>query len=159
GPARRVGGAGRCRRRRRLSIFDRYACRRRSARMSQAASITPSPVAVAPPAPGWPLWRRQVGAIIRLELRKGFAGRRAIGLYLLAMAPAALFVMRLLVPRAIVDPGDVGDATVLLAQVYQDFILPVVVFLACVLVFGNLIRREVLDRSLHFYFLSPLRRE
>jgi len=28
-----------------------------------------------------------------------------------------------------------------------------------VAIFGNLIRREMLDRSLHYYFLSPIRRE
>jgi ABC-type transport system involved in multi-copper enzyme maturation permease subunit len=34
-----------------------------------------------------------------------------------------------------------------------------VIFLACIAIFGNLIRRETLDRSLHYYFLSPIRRE
>jgi ABC-type transport system involved in multi-copper enzyme maturation permease subunit len=34
-----------------------------------------------------------------------------------------------------------------------------VVFLGCVAIFGNLIRRDTLERSLHYYFLSPVRRE
>ena len=45
------------------------------------------------------------------------------------------------------------------AGLYQTFILRFVIFLACVAIFGNLIRRETLDRSLHYYFLSPVRRE
>src|SRR5205823_14868936 len=45
------------------------------------------------------------------------------------------------------------------AGLYQGFILRIVIFLACVSIFGNLIRRETLDRSLHYYFLSPVRRE
>jgi ABC-type transport system involved in multi-copper enzyme maturation permease subunit len=130
--------------------------------MSQATTAAaPSPVPLAAGAAGghWALWRHQVAAIVRLELRKGFAGRRAIGLYLLALAPPAIFMLRLFVPHAVTDPADLGGATVMMAQAYQSFVLRVVIFLGCVLIFGNLIRREVLDRSLHFYFLSPLRRE
>jgi ABC-type transport system involved in multi-copper enzyme maturation permease subunit len=117
-----------------------------------------APPAGRQPAP-WALWRRQLGAVMRLELRKSFFGRRAFGLYLLALAPPAVFVLRGLVPRAVADPSAIGEATQLMAGVYQSFILRVVVFLGCVAIFGNLIRREILDRSLHFYFLSPLRRE
>ncbi len=105
------------------------------------------------------LWRRQVAAVVRLELRKGFFGRRALGLYLLALAPPAVLALRAVLPRAVVDPSAVGDATLQLAAIYQTFILRVVIFLGCVAIFGNLIRREVLDRSLHFYFLTPMRRE
>jgi hypothetical protein len=106
----------------------------------------------------WALWRRQLAAVVRLELRKSFLGRRSFGLYLLALAPLAI-ALRALVPRAVSDPGNLGEATQLMAILYQTFTLRVVVFLGCVAIFGNLIRREVLDRSLHFYFLTPMRRE
>ena len=79
-------------------------------------------------APG-ALWRRQLGAVVRLELRKSFLGRRALGLYLLALAPPAVFVLRAMLPRAVADPGNLADATQLMAQLYQGFILRVVVFL------------------------------
>jgi ABC-type transport system involved in multi-copper enzyme maturation permease subunit len=126
--------------------------------------MNPGESAVAPEARAagplpWRLWRRQVAAILRLELRKSFLGRRALGLYLLALAPPAMLTVRLLLPRAIYDPGNVGEATMLMAGVYQGFILRIVLFLGCVAIFGGLIRREVLDRSLHFYFLAPVRRE
>jgi ABC-type transport system involved in multi-copper enzyme maturation permease subunit len=107
----------------------------------------------------WGLWRRQLAAVVRLELRKSFLGRRALGLYLLALAPLVVLALRAVVPRAVSDPGNLGEATQLLAGLYQTFILRVVIFLGCVAIFGNLIRREVLDRSLHFYFLTPMRRE
>ena len=100
---------------------------------------------------------RQVRAILRLELRKGF--RRSWGLYLLALAPLFILGLRTIIPNAVRDPGDVSSATEFYAGLYQAFILRIVIFLACVAVFGNLIRRETLDRSLHYYFLSPLRRE
>jgi ABC-type transport system involved in multi-copper enzyme maturation permease subunit len=112
------------------------------------------------PAPSslpWGHWWRQVRAVLRLELRKGF--RRSYGLYLLALAPLFILVLRSIIPDAVRDPGDVAGATEFYAGLYQAFILRIVIFLACVAVFGNLIRRETLDRSLHYYFLSPMRRE
>jgi len=105
----------------------------------------------------WALWKAQLLAVLRLELRKGF--RRPWGLVLLALAPIFILVLRLLIPRAVDDPSDIAEATTFFAGVYQAFSLRIVIFLACVAVFGNLIRREVLDRSLHYYFLSPMRRE
>jgi ABC-type transport system involved in multi-copper enzyme maturation permease subunit len=109
--------------------------------------------------PAWRLRLRQVAAIVRLELRKSFLGRRAIGLWLLALAPPAIFALRPFLPDSLRDPGAVGEATQIMAHAYQEFLLRVVIFLGCVWIFGNLIRREVLDRSLHFYFLAPVRRE
>ncbi|HVR08808.1 MAG TPA: hypothetical protein VMW75_12235 [Thermoanaerobaculia bacterium] len=129
-----------------------------SGQASSTSAVAIEPAAAAPVATPLALWRRQVAAVVRLELRKGFLGRRSLGLYLLALAPLAVG-LRGLVPRAVSDPGNLGEATQLMAILYQTFILRVVVFLGCVAIFGNLIRREVLDRSLHFYFLTPMRRE
>jgi ABC-type transport system involved in multi-copper enzyme maturation permease subunit len=105
----------------------------------------------------WSRWRRQTLAVVRLEIRKGF--RRPVGLMLLALSPLAILVLRMIVPNAVRDPSDVAGATEFYAGLYQAFILRVVIFLAAVAIFGNLIRRETLDRSLHYYFLSPVRRE
>lgn len=132
--------------------------------MSDIVRTMREPVPTAPAAaaagPGsWPLRWQQVLAVLRLELRKSFLGRRALGLYLLAMAPAGILALRAFVPEAIDDPANLADATSFYAGVYQGFLLRMVLFLGCVAVFGNLIRKEVLDRSLHYYFLAPLRRE
>lgn len=98
---------------------------------------------------------------MRLDVRKGF--RRSWGLYLLALAPVFVFGARAFAhfafPNEFNDADDIAGVTLLFAGLYQGFILRVVIFLACVAVFGNLIRRELLDRSLHYYFLSPVRRE
>jgi ABC-type transport system involved in multi-copper enzyme maturation permease subunit len=103
--------------------------------------------------------RRQAAAIFRLELRRSLTGGRALGLYLLALLPVAFFLLRLLFAKRVIDTGDAGQATLGFATIFQAFMLRLVVYLGCVEIFGNLIRREVLDRSLHFYFLAPLRRE
>jgi ABC-type transport system involved in multi-copper enzyme maturation permease subunit len=105
----------------------------------------------------WGQWWIQLRAIVRLELRKGF--RRPYGLLLLALAPLFILTLRMVVPHAIQDSADIAGATQFFAGLYQAFILRIVIFLACIAIFGNLIRRETLDRSLHYYFLSPIRRE
>lgn len=108
----------------------------------------------------WGHWRRQVLSVLRLELKKGF--RRPFGLYLLAAAPILIALLRLAISYGepvVEDPTDMAEATIIFAAMYQGFILRIVIFLACVAIFGNLIRREMLDRSLHYYFLSPIRRE
>jgi ABC-type transport system involved in multi-copper enzyme maturation permease subunit len=126
---------------------------------------SPSPRGDGPPISPrrWGLWRRQVLAILRLELRKGFFGRRGLWLYLLALGPVAIPVLFAIVSRGfpdmLGDPGSVGRPTLVFAHQYQEFILRIVIFLACVAIFGNLIRREMLDRSLHYYLLAPVRRE
>jgi ABC-type transport system involved in multi-copper enzyme maturation permease subunit len=52
-----------------------------------------------------------------------------------------------------------GDVNVLFAAVYQFFFLRLAVFFGCLGIFMNLFRGELLDKSLHFYFLAPVRRE
>jgi len=102
---------------------------------------------------------RQAAAIFRLEVKRSATGGRALGLYLLALLPVVFFVLRAVFAGRTIDAADVGQATLLFAQTYQGFILRLVVYLGCVEIFGNLIRREILDRSLHYYFLAPLKRE
>src|SRR5437762_6734313 len=45
------------------------------------------------------------------------------------------------------------------AWIYGGLILRTVVFFGCAWIFMNLFRGELVDRSLHYYFLSPVRRE
>jgi ABC-type transport system involved in multi-copper enzyme maturation permease subunit len=49
--------------------------------------------------------------------------------------------------------------TIMFATVFQFFFLRLAVFFGCVGVFMNLFRGEMLDKSLHFYLLTPVRRE
>lgn len=110
------------------------------------------------PAPSWSLRRRQLLAAVRLELKKGFLGRRSIRVLLLAAAPVAIAVLHLLFDKP-EDPGNVGEVATGFAVLYQGFFLRLMTFWGSVLIFGNLVRGDLLERSLHFYFLSPVRRE
>ena len=54
---------------------------------------------------------------------------------------------------------NLGEDVVRFAGVFQVFFLRLAIFFGCLGVFMNLFRGEVLDKSLHFYFLAPIRRE
>src|SRR5260370_38945765 len=104
----------------------------------------------------WSLWLRQIGAILRLDLKKNFFGKRSLLVYLLAMMPIGLLVM-----VELVNPlgRDVNQFQTIFSVFYNSLILRTVVFFGCAWFFLNLFRGEIVDRSLHYYFLSSLRRE
>jgi hypothetical protein len=60
--------------------------------------------------------------------------------------------------RRIETPGE-GDVRSDFALVFQFFMLRGAIFFGALGVFMNLFRGELLDQSLHFYFLAPIRRE
>ena len=51
------------------------------------------------------------------------------------------------------------QVSLIFAGVFQSYYLRLAVFFGCVGVFVNLFRGEMLDKSLHFYLLTPTRRE
>jgi ABC-type transport system involved in multi-copper enzyme maturation permease subunit len=106
----------------------------------------------------WSLWARQAGAIFRQELRKNLWGKRALLIYLLALFPVFLMAMLALVNLEDIR-ANFSDANEVYSAVYQGLILRTVIFFGCAWMFMNLFRGEVVDRSLHYYFLSPVRRE
>ncbi len=57
------------------------------------------------------------------------------------------------------EGNNLGQDSVMFAGVFQFFFLRLAIFFGCLGIFMNLFRGEILDRSLHFYFLAPIRRE
>src|SRR3984893_12764414 len=107
----------------------------------------------------WSLWLRQVWAIFRMEIEKNFLGRRAILIYLLALLPVLpLAILALFTPPA-QEWNNFTQYSVIYSVIYSGLILRTVVFFGCAWIFMNLFRGELVDRSLHFYFLAPVRRE
>ena len=107
----------------------------------------------------WSLWLRQIGAIFRMEIEKNFLGRRAILIYLLAFLPLfPLMILALFTP-----PGnewqDFNNYSLIYSGLYNALILRTVVFFGSAWIFMNLFRGDIVDRSLHYYFLSAVRRE
>jgi ABC-type transport system involved in multi-copper enzyme maturation permease subunit len=105
------------------------------------------------------LWVAQIVAVIRLELKKTFFAKRGLWIYILAFLPLLLFGGHSIDAIRRHRPCDFGEDTNIFATVFQFFYLRLAIFFGCVGIFMNLIRGEMLDRSLHFYFLAPIRRE
>ena len=107
----------------------------------------------------WTLWISQVLAILRLELKRNFVSKRAIPVYLLALMQISIFALHSFAAlRGWSRCEGTRDLTIF-AGVFQVFFLRLAVFFGCVFIFLNLFRGEVLEKTLHYYFLAPLRRE
>lgn len=106
----------------------------------------------------WSLWLRQIAAIMRLDVKRNFFGKRAVLIYLMALMPIGLLSL-----MAILPPGfawdDFSQYPLRFSLIYNALILRTVVFFGCAWIFMNLFRGEIVDRSLHYYFLAALRRE
>jgi len=111
----------------------------------------------------WSLWLRQIGAIFRLEIEKNFLSRRSLLIYLLALLPLFPLTILALLRPFIRPPGDewrdFNQMSVFYSVLYNGFILRTVVFFGSAWIFMNLFRGELVDRSLHYYFLSAVRRD
>ena len=107
----------------------------------------------------WDQWSRcagQTAAVVSFELRKFVAGRKWVFPILLAAAPVSLVTMLLLVdPR----PPDNARITEVFAVMFQTFMLRLMIVFGCALVFANLCRGDMVTRTIHFYLLTPVRRE
>jgi ABC-type transport system involved in multi-copper enzyme maturation permease subunit len=106
----------------------------------------------------WTRWRRQAWAVARHELGRALLGRRVLPVLLLVAMPLSLAGL-----RALFLPGsqraDLSHSTADFAQMFALFHLRFVVFFACALLFAKLFRGEILERSLHYSLLAPVRRE
>src|SRR5215212_6450080 len=107
----------------------------------------------------WSLWTRQTLAILALEIKKNFFSRRALLLYPVAGLPLLMLALLVMVPPATDEMENFALLSQVYAAVYGALILRTLVFFGCAWIFMNLFRGEVVDRSLHYYFLSPIRRE
>ena len=57
------------------------------------------------------------------------------------------------------DPITLSQILLIFATIFRFYFLRLAVFFGCVGIFTNLFRGEMLDKSLHFYLLTPVRRE
>jgi ABC-type transport system involved in multi-copper enzyme maturation permease subunit len=104
---------------------------------------------------------RQLGGVFRLEWKKTFLSRRGWWIYILAAAPVALTLIHWLF---MLRPGvrghhSIGDDSMAYAALFQFFYLRGAIFFGCVGIFCNLFRGEMLEKTLHYYYLTPVRRE
>jgi ABC-type transport system involved in multi-copper enzyme maturation permease subunit len=106
----------------------------------------------------WQLWTAQMFAVVRIELKKNLWMRRSVWIYLIAFAPAFVVSLHALNSR-MGRNCTLGDDTAILAGIFQLFYLRFGIFFGCMGLFTWLFRGEVVEKSLHYYFLAPMRRE
>jgi ABC-type transport system involved in multi-copper enzyme maturation permease subunit len=112
----------------------------------------------AKPPVDWQRRIRQLFNIVRIELGRNFFTRRGLGMYFLAFAPVVIIGI-----HALDSPGgrrcNIETDTQILATMVQFFYLRLGIFFGSLGLFTWLIRGEIVQKSLHYYFLAPLRRE
>jgi ABC-type transport system involved in multi-copper enzyme maturation permease subunit len=106
---------------------------------------------------------RQIGGVLRLELRKTFLSRRGWWIYFLALGPVAVTLLHWLVESRIGQRSgnrhSIGEDSIIFAAMFLFYYLRAGIFFGCMGIFSNLFRAEMLEKTLHYYFLTPLRRE
>jgi ABC-type transport system involved in multi-copper enzyme maturation permease subunit len=101
-----------------------------------------------------------MAGILRLEWRKSFFARRGLWIYLLALGPLFLTAGHSLVTSARgAVRCSIAEDSMVFAGMFQFFYLKFAIYFGCVAVFTNAFRGEVLERTLHYYLLAPVRRE
>jgi len=105
----------------------------------------------------WALWWMQGRRLVRIEVKRNLFSWKASWIYFLAFVPAVIILIHLLINR---HPAfQLADDTIVLAGVVQFYYIRLGVFFGCLGIFSRLIRGEMVERSLHFYLLAPVRRE
>jgi ABC-type transport system involved in multi-copper enzyme maturation permease subunit len=107
----------------------------------------------------WRLFASQVSILLRNEVRRNLLTRRRIGIYLLALVPALIILTHLIFGRSYVDVSQIEVDTQVLAGIVQLYYFRLGIFFACMAIFTWLFRGEMVERTLHYQFLVPVRRE
>jgi hypothetical protein len=105
----------------------------------------------------WSLWWIQARRITRIEVRRNLLTWKAAWIYFLAFVPTAIILIHFLFERH--PRFALTDDTNILAAIVQFYYIRLGIFFGCLGIFSRLIRGEMIERSLHFYLLAPVRRE
>jgi len=105
----------------------------------------------------WGLWWLQARRLIRIEVRRTLLSKRAWWIYFLAFVPTVIILIHLLIERH--PQFAINEDTTILAGIMQFYYIRLGIFFGCLGIFSRLIRGEMIERSLHFYMLAPVRRE
>lgn len=105
----------------------------------------------------WGLWWLQGRRLTAIEVRRNLFSWRASWIYFLAFIPTLIIFIHLAFDS---HPAfSMQEDTNVLAGVVELYYIRLGIFFGCLGIFSRLIRGEMTERSLHFYLLSPVRRE
>ena len=105
----------------------------------------------------WELWWTQALRLTRIEIRRNLFSWRASWIYFLAFIPTLIILVHAVIGRRL--QLSMSEDTSILAGIIQFYYIRLGIFFGCLGIFSRLIRGEMIERSLHFYLLSPVRRE
>ena len=107
----------------------------------------------------WRLYASQVSVLVRNELRRNLFTRRRSWIYLLAFIPVLLILIHLIFDRQQLNPDQIEEDTQVLAGIIQFYYFRLGIFFACMGIFTWLFRGEMVEHTLHYQFLVPVKRE
>jgi ABC-type Na+ efflux pump permease subunit len=99
----------------------------------------------------------QARRIARIEVRRNLLTWKAAWIYFLAFVPTAIILIHFAFERH--PQFALAEDTNILAGIVQFYYIRLGIFFGCLGIFSRLIRGEMIERSLHFYLLAPVRRE
>lgn len=107
----------------------------------------------------WRLFASQVSVLVRTEVRRNLFTRRRIGFHLLAWIPVLFLLAHNIFDRHDIDASQIENDTLVLAGIIQVYYFRLGIFFACMGIFTWLFRGEMVQRTLHYQFLVPVRKE
>jgi hypothetical protein len=107
----------------------------------------------------WRLFASQISILVRTEVRRNLFTRRRIGFHLLAWIPVLFLLAHNIFDRHDIDPAQIENDTLVLAGTIQLYYFRLGIFFACMGIFTWLFRGEMVQRTLHYQFLVPVRKE
>lgn len=105
----------------------------------------------------WRLWLTQLRAIVSIESQRNLFTLRSFWVYFLAFAPTAIILIHAIFANLRYET--LSEDTQVLAGIFQFYYLRLGIFFGTLGIFTRLIRGEMIERSLHYYLLAPVRRE
>ncbi|HET7747523.1 MAG TPA: ABC transporter permease subunit [Vicinamibacteria bacterium] len=100
---------------------------------------------------------RQTWEVMRLELRRSLTFWPTLCLLFLAFAPTAIITGHMLDDN--VMRCRLQQESIILAGIFQAYYVRFAVFFGCLWIFMRLVRGEMAERTLHYLFLAPVRRD
>jgi ABC-type transport system involved in multi-copper enzyme maturation permease subunit len=105
----------------------------------------------------WGLWWLQARRLTRIEIRRNLFSWKATWIYFLAFIPVLVIFAHAIFDRR--SRLEMSDDTVVLAGIVEFYYIRLGIFFGCLGIYSRLIRGEMIERSLHYFLLSPVRRE
>jgi ABC-type transport system involved in multi-copper enzyme maturation permease subunit len=107
----------------------------------------------------WRLYASQISVLVRNEVRRNLFTLRRVWIYLLALLPVVMILGHTISDRKNMNLAQIEEDTQVLAGIIQLYYFRLGIFFACMAIFTWLFRGEMVERTLHYQFLVPVRRE